>query len=361
MKKNAFIQILWMGLLAASIISANAQTKVWATGQILSAREHLPMANAVVAFFNNKNKVVDYAITDANGYYTVAIPKNDLHLMRLSGGGFLHQVFSSVGRFVGDITHNVAVPLKAAVNAVTSATESNITDPLSRAGIAAGGSVANRLIDTMSPPSKPKIKFLRKQPGVIVAKVIHRGEADSLTLEHVYWMQQEVYRVRGHTERAITAWLDPIYLSQQGMHPIIENPRYLFFQDATLTPSIATVGTQVTISLKLKLPPSPPVALVVAARNDRTGQIMPLQPAGGDQYTGRFTVTRKYPKNDQVISVLAYPEQPSGPGRDKKVEAAILKAGLWNPKRPFIYNPLLVASRNRADLTLTVVGKLPNF
>jgi hypothetical protein len=80
-----------------------------------------------------------------------------------------------------------------------------------------------------------------------------------------------------------------------------------------------------------------------------------LAPVGENRYRGELHVDKKAPRHDQVITILAYAEQPDQPGRSKGVERAILKAGLFNPEKSFVYNPLLVVSRNRAEVTLTVV------
>jgi len=59
--------------------------------------------------------------------------------------------------------------------------------------------------------------------------------------------------------------------------------------------------------------------------------------------------------DDQTISLIAYAADERHPGRRPDAERAIEGAGMWNPKQPFQYDPLLVVSRSRADLTLTVL------
>jgi hypothetical protein len=59
--------------------------------------------------------------------------------------------------------------------------------------------------------------------------------------------------------------------------------------------------------------------------------------------------------NDHTISVLAYAAEGPEGGRRPDLEVEIEKSKLWDLKRPFINNPLLLVSRNRADMTLTVV------
>jgi len=57
-----------------------------------------------------------------------------------------------------------------------------------------------------------------------------------------------------------------------------------------------------------------------------------------------------------MISIIAYAADEQHPGRRKNAEGAIEHAGLWEAHKPFVYDPLIVVSRTRADVTLTVVS-----
>jgi hypothetical protein len=187
-------------------------------------------------------------------------------------------------------------------------------------------------------------------------KVSAPGRNDAVSIAKVYWMQEEVYRVGGAERRSFAAWFDPVHLRpDRDEKRSTIGSEYLKFSDARLEPSIAERGQTVTISARLPMPPEPATPVVVIARNSRTGQVIQLEPAGGDRYVGSFVVDRKAPRDDQVLSLIAYAEASDKPGRNRAAEAAIQRAGLFDVRRPFVYNPLLVASRNRADVTLTVV------
>ena len=54
---------------------------------------------------------------------------------------------------------------------------------------------------------------------------------------------------------------------------------------------------------------------------------------------------------------ITYTHTPQGaPDMAATSEDAINGAGLWDPKKPYVFNPLLVVSRNRAEASLTVVS-----
>src|SRR5262245_32741995 len=97
--------------------AAGADDLVWATGKVLSAQERKPLADAAVAVYDNKGRVVDYARTDADGKYALTIPRGALHLDKHSPD-FLHQVTGGVSRLVGGMAGTLKYGVKAAAGAV---------------------------------------------------------------------------------------------------------------------------------------------------------------------------------------------------------------------------------------------------
>ena len=104
------------------------------------------------------------------------------------------------------------------------------------------------------------------------------------------------------------------------------------------------------------MPPTPEINIVVVARNNRTGQKWELQRDNDGYFTAEVEIDKRFPKDDQVISLVAYAADERRPGRRPNAEGAIEHAGLWDARRPYIYDPLIVVSRNRADVTVTVVS-----
>jgi hypothetical protein len=94
---------------------------------------------------------------------------------------------------------------------------------------------------------------------------------------------------------------------------------------------------------------------VVVARNNKTGEMYELERLEQGLYGAEIAIDKRFPKNDQTFTILAYAEQDERPGRSKKVEESLVGQGYFKPDKPFLYNPLMLVSRNRAEVVLTVV------
>lgn len=358
---NAGLRLWALLLLLCLTTVCRAEDLVWATGHVTDA-DGRALVGAVVVVYDDHNKVVDYARTDRNGDYALAVPKKTLHLEARHGKGFISEVFGTVTRFVGDTVGFVANPLRAGVHAVTASQVSNFADPLTKAGISAGGAVADQMLFAVSPkPKRPQELEERKLPGALLIKVVAPDRSDLVGVTRVYWMQRERFRAGGKQEDTVAAWLDPVQLaSVNSDKPSHVNAQYLQFTSARLQPSIAEPGQVVRVVATLPLPPEPAANIIVVARNNRTGQKWQLEPEGDGRWAGEFEVDRRFPRDDQPISILAYAALEQRPGRRPDAEHALEGAGLWDVKKPYLYDPLLVVSRNRADLMLTVLPPSKN-
>ena len=201
------------GALYLSVLPAHAEQPVWATGHIVDASNR-PMAGALVAVYDDNNKVVDYARADENGDYALAVPRSALHIQEHRAKGFFAEVFGGVTRFVGSTVEFVANPLRAGVRAVTSSQAANFTDPLTRGGFAVGGAVVDKALFAVSPrPKRPADQELRKMPGAMMIKVIAPDRNDLVGVTRVYWIQRETFKARGKQTQTLAAWLDPVQLT----------------------------------------------------------------------------------------------------------------------------------------------------
>jgi len=335
-----------------------AERPVWVTGRVVDAAGE-PIRGAQLAVYDDANHVVDYTRTDRNGEYAVAVPRAALHLDHRHGPGFIAEVFGTMTRFVGDTIGYVGTPLRAGVRAVTSAEADVFTDPLTKGTIAAGGAVIDQTLFALTPKRKhgkaPALEA-RKMPGALLIKVIAPQQNDLVSVARIYWIQDEIVRAGGREKHTTAAWLDPIELTDyDSEHTSHVQTDYLTFRAARLEPSLAEPGQAVRIYAALPMPPAPNTPIVVVARNNSTGEKWQLEPIGDGRYAADITVDRRFPHNDQVISILAYGESEQHPGRRMEAERSLEANGLWDAKKPFVYDPLLVASRSRADVTLTVV------
>ncbi len=361
--RRAFLSICASVLAISSIAcfhcdAAKADSPVWALGRVVDGDGH-PVANALVAVYDDQNRVEDYARTNAQGDYALSIKPYMLHLPRAHGGGFLAQVFGTVGHLVGGVADFVSNPLRAGLHAAAGTVAASMVDPLSRGGIAAASVVLDQTLFAITDPHPPKPEQARKEPGALFIKAVSDDRNPLVAVARVYWMQDNVFELDGQTHKTRLAWVDPLQLTSYSSKNLSRvQGRFLTFTSARLEPALAERGQPVTLEVVLDTPPSPNTPVVVVARDFRNGEVWQLHKHNGI-YETTFTVDKTFPDNDQVISVIAYPASQQTPGRRKDAENAILHAGLWNPLKQYVYNPLLVASRNRADLTLTVLSARP--
>lgn len=347
--------MLTFALLSLLTSAVHAEDYIWTTGKVLS-KNGKPVPNAYVAVYDDNNKVIDFARTDEVGDYALAVPRRLLHIDK-KHTGFLTAVFGGVTRFVGGATDFVRNPLRAGVQAVTSSQAAAVINPIQRGAISAGGAVADQILFRLKTPEPKKPVYEeRKQPGALMLKVIGPDSQDLVGVAKVYWMQQETFKAGGRETKTIAAWLDPVKLADVDAEAGSKaDSDYLQITAGRISPSLAEVGQKVKIAVHIPSPPTPQVYMVVVARHNRTGEKWELKPVGNDRYEVEFEVDKRYPKDDQTISVLAYAAEQQKPGRREDLERAIEGAGLWNPMRLYRYDPTLVVSRNRADLSLTIV------
>ncbi len=342
-------------LTLAGILSASAEDLIWATGRVLTADKQ-PLSGATIAIYDDSNKVVDFARTDKNGYYAIAVPKRVMHLDKHTKG-FMSEMVGGVGHFIGGAAGFVANPLRAGVRVATAAEASAFVDPITKGGIAVGGAVADSVLFGISPHEKKTQFEERKQPGCMLIKVVMPGSTDLVGVGKVYWLQQETYKAGGKQDQTLAAWLDPIELTKLDSEKNSNiDSSYLRFTAARLEPSIVQPGQKVRIHAKMSIPPTPEIQFVVVARDSRTGEKWELHAAGNGIFEGEIEISKKFPRDDQVISIVAYAGLQQHPGRRDDAEHAIESSHLWDPKKTFLYDPLLVVSRNRADLILTVLA-----
>lgn len=361
--KNNNRTFYFAGLLLAALLLGGgtrvcqAEELVWATGKVIDPGGR-PMTGAVVAVYDDSNKVVDYARTDDHGEYALAVPKHLMHLEHKHGKGFIAEVFTSATRFVSGAAGFVANPLRAGLHAVTNSQVANYTDPLTKGEFAAGGAVVDQVLFAVSPHQKRKVPLEeRKQPGVLMIKVVAPNRNDLVSISRVYWLEEETLKMGGRQQKTLAAWLDPVHMVSADLEePSKIDSSYLKFTGTRIEPSLAELGQTVRIQTRLPMPPDPEINLVVVARDDRTGQKWELQRDNDGYYSADIEIDKRFPRNDQIISLLAYAADQRHPGRRPHTEGALEKSGFWDPKKPFIYDPLVVVSRNRADVTLTVVA-----
>ena len=357
---------------------AHAEDMVNVIGRVYAGDGKTPLADADVAVFNDKDKVVAEGKTDAEGKYMLPVPRKYLHLPGAKkGGSFLGGLVSGlVGEAIGivnpfagmgyDLAKNLAGTMQrsgASQADIARMSAGRLTQEDGAKLLAAGARKQDveKMLKYSAENFDADGNFIphRNAPGVLNLKVVLAGHKETSGVGQVYWMQTDKVRTEnGREKRETSAWLDPLVLVANEAETSSHFARNAFtLTDAHLDPATAEAGQTVTLAVTLSVPPEQSAApLVVIARHSKTGKIYALTPVGeGGVFQCQIEVDKKFPKSEQLISVVAYPQKPEKPGRDASVEHSLEAAGVWKLDRPYVYNPLMLASRNRADVVLTVV------
>src|SRR5688500_18143127 len=182
--RHHFVFILIVFWFAAIARPVAADELVWLTGRVVTSESRTPLKDAVVAVYDDKSKVVDYAKTDSDGIYTLAVPRSALGLDK-KGGGFFRRVAAGMSKLVGGLSGPLRMGLKAAATAVPT------SGLAAQAGVGVASGVAQNLVANMR-TGGGKEKPL--PPGMLVMKVTLPGKNDALAPARGYWMQEEVYK-----------------------------------------------------------------------------------------------------------------------------------------------------------------------
>lgn len=355
------IACLLLAVFCSAPGAAGTSDRVWATGRIVDCSGR-PVAGAFVAAYDERHQIVDYAHTDAQGHYALAIPINVLHIEPHHLGVFT-RVCSGVERLLGMSAEGVAAAVQVSVHAVTSVPAAGLTNPAAlplaaSAQYATDRSTRAATTFTRKRAAQSKEQEELQQPGALLIKAVAPNCDDLVGVTHTYWIERE-YKDEGYKgAETIAAWLDPVKLeAQSSKQKSCVQPVAVHLCDALVEPSLVEHGQQVRVTVTLTAPTDPPIYPVVIARSATTGEVWQLQSIGGNKYSGAVTIGPRYPAGDQTVSILAYPAAEQKSGRRLRLEAAIAGNGMWDTSHPFKYDPLFVLSQNRIDLTLTVVPK----
>ncbi|MCW3051261.1 MAG: Carboxypeptidase regulatory-like domain [Chthonomonadales bacterium] len=364
--------------LASTPSLARAEDMVNINGRVYADDGKTPLGDAEVVIVNDKNKVVATGKTDAEGKYSLPVPRKYLHLpagkkrSSFLGGlaeelvgetiGMINPVagmgYELVKGLSGTMQHSGASQADIARMSAGRVTQED-GDRLLAAG--ARKQDVEKMLKYSAENFDADGNFIpsRNAPGALSLKVALAGHKEASGVGQIYWMQTDKVRAEnGREKRETNAWLDPLTLVTDNSETSSRFARnYFTLTNAHLDPATVEAGQTITLTVTLSVPSEQNASpLVVIARHSKTGKIYELTPMGeGGVYQCQIEVDKKFPKKEQLISVVAYPQKSEKPGRDAKVEHALEEAGVWKLDKPYVYNPVLLASRNRADVLLTVV------
>ncbi len=308
-----------------------------------------PVPNALVAAYDAHRNVVSSARADAHGVFSMGVPRTLLHL-DVSGKTFFTQVRSNFNRAV-----TVASTMIPVAHLVTEG-----ATQVKNARQGSSGAQPEIVIDSALLLSAAKGRTLKpteaqKLPGALMVKAVATDCQDLTAVTQTFWLQQESPDAGPQPHSTVVGWLDPLVLNRSASGKISTvSPVPVELKSARIVPSLARPGDTVKISVQLKYPDNPRIMAVVIARDSETGSVWELKRTARGVYAADAPIDPHWRANDHVITILAYPSDGSDGGRRSDLEEEINRAGLWNPRKQYIFNPALLVSRNRCDLTLTV-------
>jgi len=334
-----------------------------------------PIAGALIAAYDDKGRVITSGRTDRHGYYELLVPCDALPLPEARRrGSLVSQIVRGVGKGVKMVVGLTAQAAQsvAASNAGSAAGKA-VAEAMAREGsdklaTQVGGKAAERAVSGTIDPSggRPVVKKRPAPQPVMVflpsvrVRVVHDSHKEFNDEVASYWLEAPVVGEKRKVISPSRAWMDDIRLAPEGSLADSETLQVgMILSEFDIEPAIATPGTWVILSVKVSTPSTPTPEFRVLAKNIRAKRWIELSPAGNGRYQGQFLVDDTFPRDDQAITVLAIRKEPAFAEPFKKlrgtVQREVDRRDLWNPKKPFKYDPQLLAGRNRLEGLLTVV------
>lgn len=322
-------------------------------GSVVDLVTHQPLAGATVAVRTRNGKVLAWGKTNAAGEFDIEgsyVEHVRLPDYRDKSPGLFGQIARGAGRVFRIARHNIGRVVRPAAKAAGAAV-----------GGAIGADVAGAVAGAVAPVPESVLPEVPDEdgPGVFIAKVVCPGYQDYQGPVQAYWMDPP----DDEGDNTLDFWLDPIALAPRTddkESKLRSGPRgeFMRLRQAALEPSIAPRNSSFTISVRLTIPPEAVEGIKVIARSDRTEEMVPLEPVAEDPglFRGQMKVGAEWPLNDQKIILLALrsvPASADGP-RSAVPEVLAEKLSLWKARK-FTFDPQILASRDREELTLTVV------
>ena len=339
----------FLGILPNAHAAPPPEQTAVVTGKILDSAGN-PVPGAFVAAYDARRNVVSSAHTNARGQYSLGVPRSALHVDR-KGKTFFTQVKSNFDRAVAVAT--TVIPMAHMVNEGTTAIKGSKSHSQVQQTVVVDSSLAPSGSTKLPSPADAQ-----KMPGALLVKAVAPGRVDVTAVTQAYWIQQETApdSDESSSQPTIVGFMDPLVMVRANSDkPSTIATVPISISSAQVTPSLVKHGDVINVSASLAIPQEPKIYPIVVARDATTGLVWELKPAGNGQFAAEIKVDQFLRPNDHIISVLAYAAEGRNGGRRPDLEEEIEKSKLWDIKRPFIGNPLLVVSRNRADVTLTVV------
>ncbi len=396
------IRILGALFLGLACMAALADGKVPATpvapdfskgmlcGKVLDTATGKPVPNATVALADKDGKVVAWTKTDAEGKYSLAADSlKVLNLRPSHRRGLLEEVARGAGQLV-------TIPVKVAGTVVETIRKTSPVETVKNAAISAatgnpvpiGAQVVNTVAGTAgqtkaTAENQTKEMAVRTAfgerlndknqkksalaPGEVFIAVSRPEYKEVKGKAGTYWLEAAIPPVKDQKNkkedkgRGVCAWMETVKLAPAtaaDKKSEILNEAILL-SEPKIEPTLIPIGGTAKISVKLLAPMNPVAKLRVFAREDKKRTILELKPQANNLYTGELTIDSNCPSGDTKITIAALREEPIEVKLPKSKDDPLLlfakRLDDLEPGKPFEYDPRILASENRLDITVTVL------
>lgn len=351
-------------------------------GRVIDTATGKPVAGATVALQDKKGKVLAWTQTDAQGQYAIAA--DSVQILRLQPSrrrGLLTRIARGIGGVVMLPVKATSVAVKGAtevvknVNPVQTAKATVITAATGNP-VPAVSQIAGSTLDTASSRAertareraarsllgerleKPKEQRQDPVPGETLITVSAPGYKPANGKAGAYWLEPPATienRLVG-----TRAWLESVKLAPVAgdKKSEIENVAILL-AEPRMDPSLVPAGGTVSLAAKLQTPGNQPLNARIFAREDKKRTVVELKAQGNNVYAGELALDPKTPVGETIVTIVALRAEPVEVKLEEKKADPLLEFARQlddlDPDKKYEFDPRIMASENRLDLTLTVL------
>lgn len=350
-------------------------------GAVVDAVKGQPVAEATVALQDKDGKVIAWTKTDAKGQYAIAAdPLAVLQLRPSQRRGLLAGLLKGAGKVV-------TAPVKVAGQVAKAATDTvKQVDPVqtvrsAAVAVATGNpapvvaQVAGNAVNSVktaaeqAPENAVRVALGERQatakekrqtlaPGEVQIVVSAPNYKDLKGKAGAYWLEPK--SAESGQALGTQAWLEKVKLAPTASDKAseVENVAVLLVEPR-LEPSLAPRGSRVKMSVKLQVPPEKTFKVRVFAREEKKRTIVELKSEANHLFTGELAMDPATPVGETTITIVALRSEPVEINlRESKADPLLdfaQKLDEMDAGKPYDFDPRIMASENRIDLTLTVL------
>jgi hypothetical protein len=360
-------------------------------GKVVDAATGKPVPDATVALQDKDGKVIAWTKTDATGKYCLAAESlKVLNLLPSHRRGLLDEIARGVGQVVTapikvaggvvegvkktnpvDVVKNAAistatgnpVPIATqAITTVTGGTASSVDAAKTNAVTQTKeGAVRSAFGERMSDKQSKKPALA---PGEVFLSVSRPEYKEIRGKAGAYWLDAPIPPNRQKKDDkgcGVCAWMETVKLAPAAAadkKSEIANEA-IVLSDPKAEPALIPAGSTCKLTVKLQSPMDPASKVRVFARENKKKSVVELQRQANGIYVGELPIDPKCPNGNTKISIAALREEPIEVKLPKSKEDPLTQFAKrlddLDPDKPYDFDPKILASENRLDLTITVL------